>query len=92
MTEIPTPTCEEIWEGQEDTYLPVSKKLDDSWRHGNRVTEVFHRPADDTYWRVHYRKSGDGEANEFREGDADILQVFPHTKTVEVTEYLSKPC
>lgn len=80
------PTCEEILE---EELRQVSRKLDDSWRHGNRVSEVYHREADDTFWSVKYRRSGDGEYCELREGDAVIKQVWPVSKTIVVTDYVT---
>jgi hypothetical protein len=73
------PTCEELFE--EDGYTSVYRKADDSWRHGSYITEVFKRDSDETFWAAHYRKSGDGETNELREGYARICQVEPHQVT-----------
>ncbi|WP_149648883.1 hypothetical protein [Azospirillum argentinense] len=62
--------------------MSVSREADTSWRHGAYITQVFHRAADDTYWRALYCLSTDGETNGLREGDAEITQVRPVEKTV----------
>jgi hypothetical protein len=80
------PTCQQIYD--EDLGDPVYRKDDASWRHGAYVTEVYHRTDDDTYWKVSYRLSTDGETNELREGIAQIAEVVPVTKTV--IEYVRK--
>lgn len=69
----------------------VLRELDDSWRHGCYVYEVFKRKSDDTFWAVNYQESGDGEYNGIREGDAQIEQVWPHEKVVTTIEYKTKP-
>jgi hypothetical protein len=74
------PTCEEIF--YEVGLKSVCREVDDSWRHGVYVTEVYKRESDGTYWEASYQLSGDGETNELREGCADIVQVIPQEKTV----------
>ena len=81
------PTCEQI--SEEDGVEVVDRQTDDSWRHGVRVKEVFHRPSDHSFWRVEYRLSTDGETNELADGTADISQVWPAQKLVTV--YISLP-
>lgn len=87
--EIVPPTHEQLTY-DEDTLKSVSRELDDSWRHGNRVDEVWKRERDGTYWFAHYRLSTDGETNELRDGECDITRVYPVTKTIQVTEYVTK--
>jgi len=87
MSEIIPPTCEEI---RDDQLKSVDREVDNSWRHGCYINEVYYREADDTYWNVSYRLSTDGETYELREGSADISQVFPVTETVTITKYVSK--
>ncbi len=80
MTKPVPPTCEELLEatwGDSFDLKVVERNFDDDWRHGGTAREVFHRPADNTYWLATYRKSTDGETNELREGDALIAQVWP---------------
>ncbi len=72
-----------LWE---EGYLSVERHLDDGWRHGNYVTEVFQRESDSTYWRAFYQVTGDGEYNGLREGDVEIEQVRPETVTKTITE------
>lgn len=86
MDEIVAPTCEQL---SDDELPSVFRESDDSWRHGVRVTQVFHRESDKTYWRAHYRLSTDGETNELAEGRADITRVYPHQVTTTV--YKSTP-
>lgn len=81
------PTPQEICD---DLLELVQRDVDDSWRHGNYVTEIYHRLSDDTYWDVSYRKSGDGEYNELREqggSAAFIKQVTPVSKVITIVEY-----
>lgn len=82
MTVLAPPTCEDLWE--EDGYERVHREVDDSWRHGCYVAQVFHREADDTHWCASYRVSTDGETNDLRDGLADIIQVRPEEKTIIV--------
>lgn len=74
------PTCEQLL--NEEGLESVWREVDDSWRHGSYVAEVFKRHSDDTFWMASYRLSTDGETNELREGLADISQVVPQEKTV----------
>jgi hypothetical protein len=60
----------------------VHRKSEDSWRHGCRITQVFHRESDNTFWMAKYRSSTDQEVNELREGIAAITQVEPFQETV----------
>ena len=69
----------------------VERELDDSWRHGCYVCEVFKRKSDDTFWVVNYQESGDGEYNGIREGEADIDQVWAHETVVTTVEYKTTP-
>lgn len=82
------PTCAEIYAGsyEGDTFEEVSSHADPSWRHGCYMTDVYRRKSDGTFWQVSYRRSGDGETCGLREGDGDVVQVTPVTKTV--TEYV----
>lgn len=75
MSEIVKPTCDELLE--EVGFESVKRDVDDSWRHGVRVSQVFRRESDGTYWRAKYRLSTDGECDELREGIAKITQVKP---------------
>lgn len=79
------PTCQDLFE--EDGYESVHEDIDDSWRHGAYVGEVFHRTSDNTYWLAAYCRSSDGETNGLREDDADITQVEP--REVITTKYVS---
>jgi hypothetical protein len=75
------PTCEQIFD---EELQRVQEKISD-WRHGARVSAVFMRASDSTFWLAKYRRSTDGETNELREGLADISQVEPYE--VKTTEY-----
>lgn len=85
MSEIVKPTCDELCE--EVGFEKVDRETDDSWRHGVRVTEVYKRESDGTFWQVKYRLSTDGECNELREGIAKIAQVIP--TEVVITKYVT---
>lgn len=74
------PTCEQVLNNELGD--SVYRHDNPSWRHGNRVTEVFHRKSDNTFWEFYYCESGDGEYNELREGNASIAQVEPYETTV----------
>ncbi len=73
------PTCEQLFE--RDGYSQVWREVEDGWRHGVYVTEVFLRKEDVSYWMASYRLSTDGETNELKEGLADIQQVSPRETT-----------
>lgn len=74
------PTCDEIWN---EELKQVERNVDDGWRHGVYVSEVYYRTSDNTYWNASYQRSTDGETNGLREGDADISQVEPFTYTAK---------
>ncbi len=80
------PTCKQLMNEELETVLRTS---DDSWRHGSYITEVFFRDTDSTYWEAYYRRSGDGETNELREGSATITRVYP--EQVTTTIYVASP-
>lgn len=84
---LPPPTCQQLFD--EDGVASVYREADDSWRHGSRVTEVFSRVADGTYWRAEYRLSADGETHELREGIATITRVYPYR--TRITRYSTAP-
>lgn len=89
MSEIIAPTTQD-W--RDELLDSVHEELDDSYRHGNYVYEVFHRAADDTYWAVNYTCSGDGEQHGLRDDEHDgFTRVYPHKRVVTVVEYLAKP-
>jgi CO/xanthine dehydrogenase Mo-binding subunit len=75
------PTCEQLFDSDPAIFELVSRKTDDSWRHGCYVTAVYRRLADETFWSASYRLSSDGETNELREGHAAIAQVTPRSVT-----------
>ena len=81
---VVVPTHEDFYE---DRLRRVHRSLDDSWRHGSHVYEIYHRKEDGTCWMVQYDKSGDGETNGLRDGTCEIVQVKPVTKTVVQTTY-----
>lgn len=82
MQEVTLPTYKEIWE--EELGYPVYEDIDDSWRHGCDIYEVYYRKADDTYWGVSYQRSTDGNYNGLRENEATISRVYPH-KVMTIT-------
>jgi len=75
---------------QEDELELVRRDLDDSWRHGNNVTEVFLEQETGKYYQVKYRESGDGYHNGIQEDEFELCEVFPHKKMIEVIEYTSQ--
>ena len=80
--EVDEPTQEEI----RNFDKPVFREVEDSWRHGYYVFEVYHREEDDTYWGVNYKLSTDGETNGLRDNEYCIEQVTPHRTTM--VEYI----
>lgn len=79
MTKLAAPTCEQLMEEE----LPcVQRSVEDGWRHGVTVTEVYKREEDNTFWQAVYRKTPDGDTNELREGYAHITEVYPVTETI----------
>ena len=82
MTEATAPTREQILD---EELTSVQRSVDDDWRHGSSISEVFRRESDVSYWRVSFRVSTDGEYHGIREDDYDISQVFP--VQVTTTQY-----
>ena len=79
-----SPTQEDLCE---DRLKKVHRESDDSWRHGCRIYEVYHRESDDTYWAVNYNLQTDGEYNGLRENDYTIEQVERIEETVVQVSY-----
>lgn len=79
MSDIKPPTQEELLD---DKFECVHREVDDSWRHGVYVHEVYYRDTDDTYWAVNYALSNDGEVNGLRQNDYDISRVKPVERTI----------
>lgn len=73
----------ELW--FDDQLESMERDIDDSWRHGNYVSEVFKHL--NCFYRCNYQVSGDGEYHAIREGDFDIIQVYPYVETITVTKY-----
>lgn len=65
----------------------VESEADTSWRHGCYMSEVYKELDSETYWRVDYQLSGDGEWHSISELAFDIVQVEPYTETVVLTKY-----
>jgi hypothetical protein len=80
--EIVKPTCEQLWNEELEI---VKETILSEWRHGNVLSVIYKRNADDTYWRATYRVSVDRDYNELREGSATIKQVVP--VKVEIITY-----
>jgi hypothetical protein len=74
-----------LW--MEDELDLIESEADPSWRHGCNMVEVYKEVHSDTYWRVHYQLSGDGEYHGLREEEFDLEQVQPFTETVTVTRF-----
>jgi hypothetical protein len=72
------PTYTEFLEEQHEV---VQRTIDDNWRHGITVIEVYERKDDNTFWQVVYRKDASGDYNGLREGTAAIFEVRPETYT-----------
>ena len=83
------PTKQQIW--NEEGFVEMHHHSDASWRHGTRETVVYKRESDETFWQAKFRLSTDGEVNGLRDEDesCDIVQVYPHWKTVTV--YTTEP-
>ena len=63
------------------------KDLDDSYRHGNYVYEVFELP-DGSFWACNYAISGNGEEHGIRDNEFDLYQVTPVEKIISTIEYV----
>lgn len=83
----------ELW--MNDEVESLEKEVDDGWRHGNYVYEIFKYKPDENstpiYYSVSYCQSGDGEYHGIRENDFEIERVFPHKKVIEVITWESTP-
>lgn len=84
MSEVIAPTCREIFDELLDL---VERNVNNSWRHGCHINEVYHRTSDNTYWAVNYRVSTCGETHGLRDNEAYISRVQPMKKTVVITTY-----
>jgi hypothetical protein len=61
----------DLW--MDDAVESVWKDLDDSYRHGNYVTEVY-KDQQGRFWRVAYTESGDGEQHGIRDNEMYLLE------------------
>lgn len=75
----------------EEGFQLVSSEADPSWRHGCYMLDIYKEDATGFFYKADYRRSGDGETNELREGLADIRRVYPFERVVTVTEYRETP-
>lgn len=64
----------------------MEKNLDDSWRHGNYVDEVF--KYEDKFYSCSYQVSGDGEEHGIRDDEFTLREVTPVTEMLQVTKYV----
>ncbi len=78
----------ELW--YNDEMESVDVYMNDSWRHGVNITEIFKYTNGEeiTYWECIYRKSGDGEWHGIREMEFNLRQVTPITQTIVTTKYV----
>ncbi len=79
------PTKEQLLEFDEKILPIVSETHDASYRHGAYITQVFHRISDNTFWKVLYSLSTDGEEHGLAQGVYKISQVYP--KQIIMTVY-----
>lgn len=77
----------ELW--LNDNLESVYRDIDDSWRHGNYVYEVF-KTEDNRYFGVNYQVSGDGEWHGIRDEEFEFSEVEPYEETVVITKYRVK--
>lgn len=69
----------------------VQRDIDDGWRHGNYIFEVF--KYKDRFYGVNYQESGDGEYNTLRDGyitDSDIEELIPIEENITIVKYVKK--
>ena len=72
-----------------EAFSIVKEETCGTWRHGSEELVVIKRKKDDTYWKLTYRTSPDGEYNALREMEClDPYQVWP--AEVVKTVYVSK--
>lgn len=90
MTDAPTiqELRDHVFEEDDTILCRVDNKTKAGWRHGCDFVDVFHRPADNTFWRVAYRVSTDGEYHGLQEGVYEISRVWP--VPVTVTKYVGR--
>lgn len=75
------PTCEDLY--NEDGFKSVHREIEDGYKTGHGVYEVFMRESDGTYWAVWYRAGSD--YNGLGEGEADIEQVEKKERVITET-------
>lgn len=75
----------ELW--LDGALVSVDREIDDSWRHGNNICEVFLNTKDGKYYEVAYRVSGDGEYNGIREDEFSLREVNKYVRTITKTYY-----
>lgn len=83
VTDMAPPTCEQLSKGT--GFVQLQRSVDDSWRHGVRVSAVYRRESDGTFWRAQYNVSTDAETHGLRDDEATIVQVEPFQRTI--TDY-----
>jgi len=79
----------DVDEPETDDLTLVRASVIEQWRHGVLLDEVYHRPSDDTFWQVRYRRSTDGECNGLRDNEHTVKRVVP--QQVTVTSYVDPP-
>lgn len=87
------PTQEELFDAcgsfgeKGDLLESVYENVEDTWRHGVTMFEVFYRAKDNTHWGVSWRQDTNCDWHGLRENDYSLFQVRP----VEVTTIEYKP-
>ena len=85
------PTYQELSNAHFSDDFKVVEETYKKWRHGYFVTTIFKRISDNTFWRVRWLESTDGETNTLRDcelDDGDVHEVHPHqvVRTFYTTE------
>lgn len=78
----------EIVSDDSEEFDIVTTKITGTWRHGNELTTIVQRRSDEKFFRIDWRKSGDGESS-FEDCNGSSLaltEVFPKQKTIIVYE------
>lgn len=82
-------TARELWKlcHEDDDLEPVFQEIDDDWRHGSTVNQVFQ--IGEEFWSIWFRRTPDSDYHGWREGDADDpVQVWP--KEVKTIIYITE--
>lgn len=71
-----------------DDYEEIESTLVSTWRFGTLKRDII-KLEDETYYKLNYRVSSDGETHGVVDGEFTFSKVTPITETITITKYIT---